>query len=100
MHRRNVRWLEFLSQFDFEIIHIKGKENVVADTLSRVPGSELLTTSELCGDLCTLNIFHVDDLPAKLSRDDVDAKHSNFAFLNGIISINERESFRDKLLEE
>jgi hypothetical protein len=43
VHRRNVRWLEFLSQFDFEIVHIKGKDNVVADTLSRIPGSELLT---------------------------------------------------------
>ena len=38
--RRNARWLEFLSQFDFEIEHIKGRENVVADSLSRVPGSQ------------------------------------------------------------
>ena len=40
--RRNARWLEFLSQFTFEIEHIKGRENVVADALSRVPGVEHL----------------------------------------------------------
>ena len=43
MSRRNARWLEFLSQFNFDIEHIKGRENVVADTLSRVPGSEVLS---------------------------------------------------------
>ena len=39
---------------------------MVADTLSRVPGSELLTAAELCSSSCTLNVCHVDDLPAKL----------------------------------
>jgi RNase H-like domain found in reverse transcriptase len=38
--RRNARWLEFLSQFTFEIEHIRGRENVFADALSRVPGVE------------------------------------------------------------
>ena len=32
---RQARWLEFLCEFDFEIKHIKGKENKVADVLSR-----------------------------------------------------------------
>ena len=30
-----ARWLSFLSEYDFEIQHIKGKENKVADALSR-----------------------------------------------------------------
>ena len=29
------RWLAFLSEYDFEIKHIKGKENKVVDALSR-----------------------------------------------------------------
>jgi hypothetical protein len=41
---RQTRWLEFLSEYDFDIKHIKGKENKVANALSRrVP--ELHATS-------------------------------------------------------
>jgi hypothetical protein len=32
---RQARWMALLSEFDFEIKHIKGKENWVADALSR-----------------------------------------------------------------
>ena len=32
---RQVRWAEYLSKFKFRIEHIKGKENVIADALSR-----------------------------------------------------------------
>ena len=71
VHRRNVRWLDFLSQFDFEISHIKGKDNVVADSLSRIPGSELLTSFELCSMCCTLGISHVEDLPFALCNAEV-----------------------------
>ena len=32
---RHSRWLEFLCEYDFDIKHIKGKENKVVDALSR-----------------------------------------------------------------
>ena len=32
---RQTRWMEFLSEYDFDIKHIKGKENKVVDALSR-----------------------------------------------------------------
>jgi hypothetical protein len=32
---RQARWMALLSEFDFEIKHIKGKENRVVDALSR-----------------------------------------------------------------
>ena len=35
MNARQARWLTFLSRYDFEIKHIKGKQNKVADALSR-----------------------------------------------------------------
>jgi hypothetical protein len=35
LNSRQTRWLEFLIEYDFEIKHIKGKENQVANALSR-----------------------------------------------------------------
>jgi hypothetical protein len=35
LNSRQTRWLEFLSEYDFDINHIKGKENKVVDALSR-----------------------------------------------------------------
>ena len=35
LNARQARWLAFLSEFDFEVRHIKGKENKVEDSLRR-----------------------------------------------------------------
>ena len=35
LNARQARWADFLSGFDFDIKHLKGKENRVADALSR-----------------------------------------------------------------
>ena len=35
LNGRQARWMAFLSEFDFEVKHIKGKENKVDDALSR-----------------------------------------------------------------
>jgi len=35
LNARPARWLEFLSEYDLDIKHIKGKENKAADALSR-----------------------------------------------------------------
>jgi hypothetical protein len=37
MNARQRRWSEFMSEYDFGISYIKGKENVVTDALSRRP---------------------------------------------------------------
>ena len=35
LNARQIRWLEFLCEYEFDIKHIKGKENKVTDALSR-----------------------------------------------------------------
>ena len=35
LNARQSRWLEFLCEYEFDIKHIKGKENKVVDALSR-----------------------------------------------------------------
>ena len=35
LNARQARWLSFLSKYDFEIKHMKGKENKVEDALSQ-----------------------------------------------------------------
>jgi hypothetical protein len=47
----------------------------------------------------TLGVTHCDDLPAKLCAE-LNTTYVLPSFLNGIISIHERETFRDKLLAE
>ncbi len=76
---------------------------MVADSLSRIPGSELLTASELCSMCHTLGVMHANDVPVSLCDAEVApgaADVSHPSFLHGVISINERDSFRDKLLAE
>ncbi|MBA0702283.1 hypothetical protein Goari_027399 [Gossypium aridum] len=36
-HPQLLRWAEWFSRFSFDVIHIKGKDNVLADILTRLP---------------------------------------------------------------
>jgi len=46
LSRRIVRWVEYLQQFNFKIEYKPGKENVVADALSRLYTSHLTVIEE------------------------------------------------------
>ena len=70
-----------------------------------MPSSELLTSFELCSLHCTLGVPHVEDLPVKLLMpcgNDVDVRKfdrqlcslNSLKLLNGVISIEARDSFR------
>jgi hypothetical protein len=41
LSRRQARWMEFLLQYTYNIHYIKGKDNMVADTLSRLPVEDM-----------------------------------------------------------
>jgi hypothetical protein len=48
LNARKARWMALLSEFDFEIKHIKGKENRVVDALRRSIKTIHLTTVSTC----------------------------------------------------
>ena len=48
LNSRQARWMALLSEFDFKIKHIKGKENRVADDLSRSMKTINLAAASCC----------------------------------------------------
>jgi hypothetical protein len=55
LNPKQVRWLGKMQEFDFKIVHIPGKQNIVADTLSRQPDLKILTMTQstILHDLAT-----------------------------------------------
>lgn len=66
MSERLARWTLVLGQFDYTIEHVKGKDNVVADTLSRYPQDQL-ASYEYPRDQPIIAIFEVDNTPEILA---------------------------------
>jgi hypothetical protein len=56
-----IRWRLRLQEFDFDIIHIKGTDNVVADTLSRLTEIKLSTTEQQSTDPKS-SLDHIEDV--------------------------------------
>ena len=64
LNARQARWLAFLSEYDFEIQHIKGKENKVANALSR---------NAKLNFIATINTYTTDleeQLKARIEQDE------------------------------
>jgi RNase H-like domain found in reverse transcriptase len=64
LNARQARWAEELSSYNFVIGHIKGKENTVADALSRRPDYRENATVG-----CTSQIFKETDKGLVLNKD-------------------------------
>ena len=52
LSRRQARWAEFLSQYDYTLNYLKGEDNTVADALSRYPDAEEMTTTAMVAAIC------------------------------------------------
>jgi hypothetical protein len=59
-HAKYLRYSLLLQNFDYEIVHITGRETIVADTLSRYPikGTEHETEQEPMDPDSTQNVDH------------------------------------------
>jgi hypothetical protein len=61
LSKRQMRWMETLQEYDYEIVYVQGKFNVVADALSRInesPSTALYVGSEddEYSDVVALNV--------------------------------------------
>src|SRR6185437_11343452 len=63
---RQTRWSEFLQQFDYEIRYRPGRDNQVADSLSRRPDHTLaaIHITQHCGELVETIKAEYDNDPA------------------------------------
>ena len=71
LSKRQARWLDFIAEFNFDIVHKPGKSNVVADALSR------LNTLD-CG--VTTSVQHGDKSWKNLSKEYKNDKTTNEMF--------------------
>jgi hypothetical protein len=69
LNARQSSWLEFLSEYDFDINHIKGKENKVVDALS-IRVHELHATS--------ISMYQTDIKRKILEATNVDLQYREF----------------------
>lgn len=68
LNQRQVRWMEYLQEFDHSIVHQKGKDNVVADGLSRRPDHRDKDDSELEVNVHQVSEIKVDQIEERCKR--------------------------------
>ena len=101
---RIIRWSLILSQFDYNLVFKSGKENVIADCLSRLPvedNIEMKTPAEY------INLINIDfgnlsfDEIKKCTKEDVDLlelrKYIKFGFPNNAGRITKYAVYRNDL---
>ena len=63
---RQARWMEKLSEFDFEVVYVPGTENILSDALSRLYSNDEPGTVRARGEYTYHDIINNDSLGAHL----------------------------------
>ena len=61
LNKRHAKWVEFLEQFPYVIKHKKGKDNIVADALSRRHALLSMLETKLIGLECLKSMYENDE---------------------------------------
>lgn len=109
---RIIRWILYLEQFDYSVEHVKGRDNVVVDVLSRFPPQtafvqedkiscpeiyymEVKRNKELLQNLKNIAKFQADDLEIRQLRALLDGKSTQS---NRLMRIVHRCSIKNEVL--
>ena len=84
--QRLQRWAVVLSAFDYDLWHIRGTENSVADALSRLPLST--TCSDHADAVYNISTLKLDNMPV-IARDIAAATKGNTVLLSGVAAREE-----------
>jgi hypothetical protein len=114
LNARQRRWLEFLSEYEFDIKHIKGKENKMVDALSiRVHEFHATTISMYQSDLKHRILeavkldFQYKELEEKLQQGNLQQKNEEYKLDNdeilmyrGILYVPNSQELKNPILRE
>ena len=110
LNARQARWLSFLSEFDMDIKHIKGKENKIVDALSK-------NACQIINNIGSSASFDLEELVKKVAYQDPNYENLQLKMLKkemaeytqnqkGLISYKNRfyipnvESLKKEILDE
>ena len=100
-----MRWANFLSQFNFHIAHIAGKNNSIADALSRQPLVNAVTIAHHNDLMAMIDDYTNDEnfasIMAAISND---LPHEPYSLKDGFLLHGSRvcitKNLRDKVMHE
>lgn len=85
-NNRIYRWSLLIQEYNFEIKHVKGKENIIADALSRKDNPENLKIKDI---LIAMNTFHSQEEPFTSKCVKECQKHVEFVELREKLKLNQ-----------
>lgn len=90
LSQKQARWLEFLQQFEFEVKHISGKENRVADALSRMQGNAVTQVGEQQSWVAALKNLVGSWIQEAQQSMDTEGEHSPWKVKDGLYFYKDR----------